>query len=105
MKADRTVDPGRIESLVPQKTFPGNQPSTTLLLSRLDSATLGALVALYEHKVTVQGLIWGINSFDQWGVELGKEVAHRVLAALRDPGAAQGLDASTRNLIEFTRRA
>ncbi|OFZ89258.1 MAG: glucose-6-phosphate isomerase [Betaproteobacteria bacterium RBG_16_64_18] len=105
LKADRTVDPGRIESLVPQKTFPGNQPSTTLLLSRLDSATLGALVALYEHKVTVQGLIWGINSFDQWGVELGKEVAHRVLAALRDPGAAQGLDASTRNLIEFTRRA
>jgi len=105
LTADRALDPARVESLVPHKTFPGNQPSTTLLLPRLDPATLGTLVALYEHKVFVQGAIWGINSFDQWGVELGKEVAHRVLAALRDPGAAEDLDASTRNLIEFTRRA
>ena len=104
LTADRTLDPGRVESLLPHKTFPGNQPSTTLLLPRLDPATLGALVALYEHKVFVQGLIWGINSFDQWGVELGKAVAQRVLAALRDPGAAEGLDASTRNLIAFSRR-
>jgi glucose-6-phosphate isomerase len=105
LTADRTVDPANIESLLPHRTFPGNQPSTTLLLPRLDPATLGALLALYEHKVVVQGLIWGINPFDQWGVELGKAVAHQVLAALRDPGATDGLDASTRNLIGFSRRA
>ncbi len=108
LMAERSADPGGPESLLPHKIFPGNQPSTTLLLPRLDPATLGALVALYEHKVFVQGVIWGINSFDQWGVELGKTVAHRVLAALRDPGAAASLDtsldASTRNLIDFSRR-
>ena len=108
LMTDHAVDPGKLESLLPHKIFPGNQPSTTLLLSRLDPATLGALVALYEHKVFVQGVIWGINSFDQWGVELGKTVARRVLAALRDSGTAQSadtsLDASTRNLIDFSRR-
>jgi glucose-6-phosphate isomerase len=108
LMADRTVDAAKLESLLPHTMFPGNQPSTTMLLSRLDPATLGALVALYEHKVFVQGAIWGINSFDQWGVELGKAVAHRVLAALQDPGAARSpdtsLDASTRNLIDFSRR-
>ena len=112
LMTERTLDPGKLESLLPHKMSPGNQPSTTLLLARLDPATLGALVALYEHKVFVQGVIWGINSFDQWGVELGKTVAHRVLAALQDPGAAQSLDtaldtsldASTRSLIDFSRR-
>lgn len=105
---ERTADPGKTESLLPHKMLPGNQPSTTLLLPRLDPATLGALIALYEHKVFVQGVIWGINSFDQWGVERGKAVAHRVLSALRDHGAAQSqdasLDTSTRNLIDFCRR-
>ena len=104
LTADRTVDPQKVEVLLPHKIFPGNRPSTTLLLPRLDPATLGALIALYEHKVFVQGVIWGINSFDQWGVELGKALAHRVLAALRDPGSAGSLDASTRDLIDFSRR-
>ena len=98
------TDPAKVEALLPHKIFRGNRPSTTLMLARLDPATLGALVALYEHKVFVQGVIWGINSFDQWGVELGKAVAHRVLATLRDPGAAEALDASTRSLIDFSRR-
>ena len=104
LMTERTADPEKPESLLPHKMFPGNQPSTTLLLPRLDPATLGALIALYEHKVFVQGVIWGINSFDQWGVELGKALAHRVLAALRDPGAAEPFDGSTRNLIDFSRR-
>lgn len=104
MMADPAIAPEKVEALLPHRIFPGNRPSTTLLLPRLDPATMGALIALYEHKVFVQGVIWGINPFDQWGVELGKEVAHRVLAALRDPGAAEALDASTRNLLDFSRR-
>jgi glucose-6-phosphate isomerase len=58
--------------MIPHRTFPGNRPSNTILMDALTPSTLGALIALYEHKVFVQGVIWGINSFDQWGVELGK---------------------------------
>ncbi len=65
-----------INRLAPHKVFPGNRPTNTLFYRKLDPATLGALIALYEHKVFVQGVIWGINSFDQWGVELGKELAN-----------------------------
>ena len=61
-----------IEKLAPQKVFPGSRPSNTILYRRLDPHTLGMIIALYEHKIFVQGMIWGINSFDQWGVELGK---------------------------------
>jgi glucose-6-phosphate isomerase len=79
----------------PQRYYPGNRPSNTLLLNRLTPASLGALLALYEHKVFVQGTIWHINSFDQWGVELGKRMAN---ALLDDPGGA-GFDPSTRALL------
>ena len=90
------------DALLPHKVFAGNQPSTTLLLPRLDPYHLGLLLALYEHKVFVQGVIWGINSFDQWGVELGKQLASRVLPVLNGDAAKDALDASTRGLIDWT---
>ncbi|WP_075215598.1 glucose-6-phosphate isomerase [Mongoliimonas terrestris] len=89
-----------IAALAPHKVFPGNRPTNTLLYRTLDPHTLGRLIALYEHKVFVQGTIWGINSYDQWGVELGKELATRLLPVLKDeaePAADQ--DASTRGLV------
>jgi glucose-6-phosphate isomerase len=88
-----------IAALAPHKVFPGNRPTNTLLYRTLDPRTLGRLIALYEHKVFVQGTIWGINSYDQWGVELGKELATRLLPVLKgeaEPSADQ--DASTRGL-------
>jgi glucose-6-phosphate isomerase len=93
------------EALVPHRTFPGNRPSTTLVLERLTPGTLGSLVALYEHSTFVQGAVWGIDSFDQWGVELGKTLATRIVPELR-PGAAgaAGHDSSTAALIERLRR-
>ena len=87
---------------MPHKVFAGNRPSTTLLLPRLDPYHLGLLLALYEHKVFVQGVIWGINSFDQWGVELGKQLASRVLPVLNGEAGKETLDASTRGLIDWT---
>jgi glucose-6-phosphate isomerase len=87
-----------IDRLAPQRTFPGDRPSSFLLLDRLDPERLGALIALYEHKVFVEGVLWGINSFDQWGVELGKTLATRVLAEL-EGGAAGKHDPSTAALI------
>ena len=90
------------DALLPHKVFAGNQPSTTLLLPRLDPYHLGLLLALYEHKVFVQGVIWGINSFDQWGVELGKQLASRVLPVLNGDAGKETLDASTRGLITWT---
>jgi glucose-6-phosphate isomerase len=88
------------DRLAPHRTFPGNRPSSTLLFRRLDPYTLGRLIALYEHKVFVQGVIWGVNSFDQWGVELGKTLARKVLPEL-SLGArpAEGQDASTAGLV------
>ncbi len=91
------------EGLRPHREFTGNRPSNTLLLDELTPYVLGMLIALYEHKVFVQGLIWGINSFDQWGVELGKELAKSLMPALLDkPAAAEGLlkarDSSTAGL-------
>ena len=91
-------------SWLPQQIFPANQPSSTLVLGSLSPATLGSLVALYEHKVFVQGAIWGLNSFDQWGVELGKAEAGRLLPAIADERAQVAMDASTRGLIDFAQR-
>jgi glucose-6-phosphate isomerase (EC 5.3.1.9) len=94
------------EALAEHKVFPGNRPSNTLLYQRLDPQTLGMLIALYEHKVFVQGVIWEINSFDQWGVELGKQLAPPIRKALV-PGAEPGKhDGSTLGLIaEIQRRS
>lgn len=97
------VAPEQIDQLLPHRVFAGNQPSSTLLLKSLTPATLGALVALYEHKVFVQGVVWGINSFDQWGVELGKAVASRILPAFGDPALAAAFDSSTQGLLAYCR--
>jgi glucose-6-phosphate isomerase len=94
------------EWLVPHKTFEGNRPSTTLLLDRLTPAALGKLVALYEHSVFTQSIIWDIDAFDQWGVELGKALATRIIPELEDKAAAEPAhDSSTNALIRRCRRA
>ncbi len=90
---------GTAEALTPHRTFPGNRPSTTIALDALTPESLGMVIALYEHKVFVQGIIWGLNSFDQWGVELGKELATSLTPALRGDAAATGRDASTAGLV------
>ncbi len=82
----RGMSDDEAQSLAPHREFPGNRPSTTILAKRFDPATLGALIAMYEHKVFVQGAIWNVNPFDQWGVELGKQLAHGVNAALASDG-------------------
>jgi glucose-6-phosphate isomerase len=87
------------EAQIPHRTFPGNRPSNVILADRLSPATLGALVALYEHKVFVQGTVWGVNSFDQWGVELGKALASRIVPELGDAGGTPAHDSSTTALI------
>lgn len=91
--------------LIPHKTFPGNRPTNTILAETLDPRTLGTLIALYEHKIFVQGVIWGINSFDQWGVELGKQLAGRILPELQagSPPPLQH-DSSTCQLIRWYRK-
>ncbi|WP_431047843.1 glucose-6-phosphate isomerase [Streptomyces sp. P1-3] len=97
--ADEVAAEGVPAELVPHKTFRGNHPTTTLLAKELTPSVLGQLVALYEHKVFVQGAIWNIDSFDQWGVELGKVLAKRVEPALTDGAEVPGLDASTAGLV------
>ena len=82
------------------KTLPGNRPSSTVLLQRLAPRELGGLIAMYEHKVFVEGVIWNVNSFDQWGVEHGKTLARTLAPQLVEGSRAQGLDSSTRALIE-----
>ena len=114
MKAQATAEEvkaeGTPEWLVPHRVFEGNRPSNTILAERLTPGALGKLVALYEHSVFTQGAIWGIDSFDQWGVELGKVLAQRIIRELeRGPepeGEAEpalGHDSSTNNLIRHYR--
>ena len=90
---------GVAEELVPHKTFKGNHPTTTILARELTPSVLGQLIALYEHKVFVQGAVWNIDSFDQWGVELGKVLAKRVEPALTEGANVPGLDSSTAALV------
>ncbi|GIW09565.1 MAG: glucose-6-phosphate isomerase [Dehalococcoidia bacterium] len=93
------------EAQVPARTFPGNRPSTTILLEVLSPENLGKLIALYEHKVFTQGAIWQVNSFDQWGVELGKALASRILPELQQPSErALAHDSSTNALIRWYRQ-
>ena len=94
---------GASDALLPYKIFPGNQPSTTLVLPALDPYTLGQLLALYEHKVFCLGVLWDINSFDQWGVELGKQLANRLTPLLAAAGDDSAFDASTRGLLAALR--
>jgi glucose-6-phosphate isomerase len=93
------TSPEQVAALAPYRSFPGNQPSTTLLLPRLDPFNLGALLALYEHKVFVQSIVWDINPFDQWGVEYGKQLANRLLPIIEGKAPAADLDSSTAGLI------
>jgi glucose-6-phosphate isomerase len=89
---------------VQHKVFDGNHPSNALLLHKLTPHALGMLVALYEHKIFVQGVIWNLNSYDQWGVELGKQLARRILPELHAGAPVAGHDASTNALINYYRR-
>ncbi len=93
-----------LEALLPHKVFSGNRPSSTLLVEQIDPATLGALVALYEHKIFVQGVIWNLNSYDQWGVELGKQLAKAILPEMQGADAVESHDSSTNGLINHYRR-
>ncbi|MEX1179482.1 MAG: glucose-6-phosphate isomerase [Cucumibacter sp.] len=93
-----------IRKLAPHKLFPGNRPSNTLLYPKLTPHMLGMLIALYEHKVFVQGTIWNINSFDQWGVELGKQLAKAILAKVKGEAPASGHDSSTLGLLARLRQ-
>jgi glucose-6-phosphate isomerase len=92
-----------LEQLLPHKVFPGNRPTNTILFKMLDPKTLGSLIALYEHKVFVQGVIWNINSFDQWGVELGKQLARTISDELNSEEMSSH-DSSTRQLINYIKR-
>lgn len=92
-----------LEALLPHKVFPGNRPSNVLIFPKLTPEMLGQLVALYEHKVFVQGVVWNINSFDQWGVELGKQLAKAIVPELKDDADISSHDSSTTNLIKLIR--
>jgi len=94
------------EWLVPHKTFEGNRPSSTILLERLTPEALGKLIAMYEHSVFTQGVIWEIDSFDQWGVELGKALAERIIPELQSGSKVQLMhDSSTNTLIRRYKRS
>ncbi|NNJ90585.1 MAG: glucose-6-phosphate isomerase [Gammaproteobacteria bacterium] len=94
-------DDKEIEFLLPYKLFPGNKPTNTFLFYTLDPKTLGSLIALYEHKIFVQGIIWNLNSFDQWGVELGKKMATDILDELNEGAQVSSHDSSTNGLINY----
>jgi glucose-6-phosphate isomerase len=88
-----------IRGLLPHRIFDGNRPTTSILLDELTPRALGALIALYEHKVFVQSVIWNVNAFDQWGVELGKSLAGRILPELEGGAPISTHDSSTNGLI------
>ena len=93
------LPPARIDALFPHKVNPGSRPSTILLFRQLDPATLGRLIALYEHNVLTQSVVWGINAFDQWGVELGKKITQQLAPAVEDPGGGHAAPAAITKLI------
>lgn len=93
-----------LEDLLPHKVFEGNRPTTSILFKQLTPYTLGKLIAMYEHKIFVQGIIWDINSYDQWGVEYGKQIASQILPQLNTPDAVTGFDSSTNGLINYAKK-
>ncbi|MYN38704.1 glucose-6-phosphate isomerase [Duganella sp. FT109W] len=103
--AGQNLSDDQIEALVPHKTFPGNRPSNTILMDQLTPGALGALIALYEHKTFVQGVIWDVNSFDQWGVELGKVLAKNIQSELTGEVKPERHDSSTNGLIFMAKAA
>ena len=90
-----------IRIVLPHRVFGGNRPTNSILFEKLTPQTLGKLIALYEHKIFVQGIIWHINSFDQWGVEFGKQLARGILPQLLDNSPAVAFDCSTNGLIDY----
>ena len=100
---DKGMDEAEVQKLAPHKVIPGNRPSNTIVVERISPRRLGALVAMYEHKVFVQSVIWGINAFDQWGVELGKELGKGVYNRLTGTEEQPADDASTQGLINYFR--
>ncbi|MDT4812921.1 Glucose-6-phosphate isomerase [compost metagenome] len=97
------LDEAEVQRLAPHKVIPGNRPSNTLVMERISPRRLGALIAMYEHKVYVQSVLWGINAFDQWGVELGKELGKGVYGRLVGSEDSAAEDASTQGLIDYFR--
>jgi glucose-6-phosphate isomerase len=91
----------QLEFLVPAKTFPGNKPSNSFFYKKLTPRVLGSLIALYEHKIFTQGIIWNVNSYDQWGVELGKQLAKAILPELQGDREVTNHDSSTNGLINY----
>ena len=89
------------KALAPHRVFPGNRPSLTLAYPQLTPEILGGLIALYEHRVFVEAAIWGINAFDQWGVELGKELATQLLPVVKGDSPVTGLNGSTAGLVQW----
>jgi len=100
----QNLTPERVEELVPHKTFPGNRPTTSIVFDKLTPRALGMLVAMYEHKIFSQGIVWDIFSFDQWGVELGKQLAKKIEPELESKGLVSSHDASTNALINRYKR-
>ncbi len=95
------MSPAQVDALVPHRTFPGNRPTNTMLVDKLNPRTLGAIIAMYEHRIFTQGVVWGINSFDQWGVELGKQLAGVILDEIRQGEVTAEHDASTSALLDY----
>jgi glucose-6-phosphate isomerase len=94
-----------LERLLPHKIFPGNKPTNSIVVKKITPRILGALIALYEHKIFVQGVIWNINSFDQWGVELGKQLAQKILPELAGDASVTAHDCSTNGLINYCKKS
>jgi glucose-6-phosphate isomerase len=92
-----------LENLLPHKEFEGNRPTSSIMFDKLTPNTLGKLIALYEHKIFVQGIIWDINSYDQWGVEYGKQIAQQILPQLISDEVVTNYDSSTNGLINYTK--
>ena len=101
---DAGLNPEVINSLLPHKVFSGNRPTNSIMVKELTPKVLGSLIAMYEHKIYVQSLIWNINAFDQWGVELGKQLAKEILPELKNDKEVLGHDGSTNGLINFYKK-
>jgi glucose-6-phosphate isomerase len=99
IKAGKNED--EIKQLLPHKVFEGNRPTNSIMFNKLSPSTLGSLIALYEHKIFTQGMIWNVNSFDQWGVELGKQLAKAILPELEGAAEVKSHDSSTNGLINY----
>lgn len=97
----KITDPKLVEIQLAHKQFRGNKPTNSIMYQKLTPHTLGALIAMYEHKIFVQGIIWNLNSFDQWGVELGKQLATAILPELKSQEKVSNHDGSTNGLINF----